>query len=88
MYTKREFSYQNKFAHSVIASALFDKQVSVFNKTMNRTVVLDIDWDDFLDSFLLWHRGTCIQDAFTTLSDDEREFLMTGILDMDEFFNS
>lgn len=33
----------------------------------------------FVEALAAWHRGAMIQNAFPTLSADDREFLMTGI---------
>jgi len=37
-----------------------------------------MDIDVTMDQFVIWHRGTPIQEAMPHLSPDEREFLMTG----------
>lgn len=35
--------------------------------------------EEFTNSYNSWRSGTLIQDAFPTLSIEQREFLMTGI---------
>lgn len=39
---------------------------------------INMTYDDFIASYQSWADGALIQDAFPTLSADEREFLLTG----------
>lgn len=53
------------------------------------TRILPISHKDFCNGMWAWNRdGKYIQDAFPTLSADDREFLMTGITpeEWDELF--
>jgi hypothetical protein len=49
---------------------------------------LDLNVEEYEKGLALWESGTLIQEAFPTLSADEREFLMTGIgpTEWDELF--
>lgn len=51
---------------------------------ITRTIELDITDEQMHD----YNSGTLIQNAFTNLSEDEREFFMTGVTaeEWDEFF--
>ncbi len=39
---------------------------------------IHLDQDDFESAIVAWRDGALIQNAFPTLSADEREFLLTG----------
>jgi len=52
-------------------------------------LVHEMDLDITLDQINRWNSGELIQNVFTNLSNDEREFLMTGITpeEWDEVFD-
>jgi hypothetical protein len=43
------------------------------------TMSLNIDSDNFKKGLMLWQSGISIQNAFLTLSEHEREFVLSGI---------
>ena len=43
------------------------------------TVIIHIDFNIFCDALKAWEDGAYIQDAFPMLSDNEREFMLSGI---------
>jgi hypothetical protein len=43
-------------------------------------MLIGINFNDFVKAFDAWDSGELIQNAFPTLSADEREFIKTGIL--------
>jgi len=43
------------------------------------TVIMHIDFNIFCDALKAWEDGAYIQDAFPMLSDNEREFMLSGI---------
>ena len=52
-------------------------------------IVHEMDLDITLEQIERYNKGELIQNVFTNLSDDEREFLMTGITpdEWDEVFD-
>ena len=42
-------------------------------------IIHELDLDITIKQLERWNNGELIQNVFTNLSDDEREFLMTGI---------
>ena len=59
--------------------------VSPFSGSRNE-MILSISYDEWKVAYDKWTSGTLIQNAFPTLDDGEREFLMTGITP-DQFDN-
>jgi hypothetical protein len=53
---------------------------SFFIGDEERSLDVSIKYDDFLEMFKRWQDGANVQNAFSTLDADEREFLMTGML--------
>lgn len=57
--------------------------VLVTNKSMLsgkiNTISIPLDHTTFERSLIAWRAGVLIQDAFPTLTDDQREFLVSGI---------
>lgn len=51
---------------------------SPFSGKVNE-MTLPLDAEEFNERFEAWERGVLIQDAFPTLTADEREFIKTGI---------
>ena len=62
-------------------------------RVMKRSIfsgkIHEMDLPITLDQLDRWNNGELIQNVFTNLSDDEREFLMTGITpeEWDEVFD-
>jgi len=52
--------------------------VSMFTNKES-SVVMPMGIDAFIAARDRWVRGALVQDAFPSLSDDDREFLMTGV---------
>ena len=42
------------------------------------TYAFDLSNDEFAAAYAKWHNGALIQEAFPTLTPDEREFLISG----------
>lgn len=61
----------------------------VMKRSMFSGKLHEMDLDITLDQLDRWNSGELIQNVFTNLSDDEREFLMTGISpeEWDEVFD-
>ena len=61
----------------------------VMKRSMFSGKLHEMDLDITLDQLDRWNSGELIQNVFTNLSDDEREFLMTGITpeEWDEVFD-
>lgn len=60
--------------------------INVFGRTIERT--LKISKEEFLEGYGLYQKGELIQNAFPNLSGDDREFLLTGIVEnWDELFD-
>ena len=55
-----------------------------------KSLLLDHNLDDFMISWKKWTNGELVQNAFPYLSSGEREFLMTGLteLEFDELFGN
>lgn len=50
-----------------------------FPNGSTRSVDIDLPVAGFIVCFDLWERGLLIQQAFPMLTDDEREFILTGL---------
>lgn len=61
----------------------------VMKRSMFSGKIHEMDLPITLDQLDRWNSGELIQNVFTNLSDDEREFLMTGITpeEWDEVFD-
>jgi hypothetical protein len=53
-------------------------QTIVSSLERGHDLILNCSYDDFHNGLCLYESGELIQDAFPFLSDDEREFLLTG----------
>lgn len=59
------------------AKVLVEKTSTLSGKLTK--MLIGIDFNDFVKAFQSWDSGELIQNAFPTLSPDEREFIKTGI---------
>ncbi len=64
----------------LVAVVTSDNKVEVFSMDEDKSMVLNCTLHQFIDGRSEYERGCLIQDAFSFLSDDEREFLLSGML--------
>ncbi len=70
---------------NLTATEVIGQAKIVIEKTSDLTgkltgMLIGINFNDFVKGFNAWESGELIQNAFPTLSADEREFIKTGIL--------
>ena len=70
--------------HNIEATEIIGEAKTLVRKASQLTgklteILVGIDFNEFVHSFYHWNAGLLIQDAFPTLSADEREFIKTGI---------
>lgn len=77
--TKHYFVHQNLSAtESTIIDGVVVNNISRLSGKAGQ-MLLGIDFHAFVQSFHNWKAGELLQNAFPTLSADEREFVKTGI---------
>ena len=70
--------------HNIEATEIIGEAKTLVRKASQLTgklteIIIGIDIQTFFQAFDAWDAGEPIQDAFPTLSADEREFIKTGI---------
>jgi hypothetical protein len=62
---------------------VLEVQAYNFSGKLNTMTLTNITDEEFMESFKKWRSGTLIQNAFPSLSESEREFILTGSTDDD-----
>ena len=70
--------------HNIEATEIIGEAKTLVRKASQLTgklteIIIGIDIQTFFQAFNAWDSGELLQDAFPTLSTDEREFIKTGI---------
>jgi hypothetical protein len=70
--------------HNIEATEIIGEAKTLVRKASQLTgklteMLIGINFNDFVKAFDAWDTGELIQNAFPTLSADEREFIKTGI---------
>lgn len=70
--------------HNIEATEVIGEAKTLVRKASQLTgklteMLIGINFNDFVKAFDAWDAGELIQNAFPTLSADEREFIKTGI---------
>ncbi len=70
--------------HNITATEVIGEAKILIEKTSDLSgklteMLIGINFNDFVKAFKAWDSGELIQNAFPTLSADEREFIKTGI---------
>ncbi len=70
--------------HNIEATEIIGEAKTLVRKASQLTgklteIIIGVDIQTFFQAFDAWDAGELLQDAFPTLSADEREFIKTGI---------
>lgn len=59
--------------------AVFFKCISTYSGKENQMLFTHVSENQFKRDYATWQSGVVIQEAFPYLTEDEREFILTGI---------